>query len=268
MFGENDDEVLREDSEVGISTITLNRPETRNCLSISMLNSLMSSVEAIKIDSSIRCIVLKANGVAFCAGHDLKELTNARNAEDKGQAFFELTMRTCADFMESIIKCPKPVIAAVEGIATAAGCQLVASCDLAVAGREAKFATPGVNIGLFCSTPMVALSRNVPRKKAMEMLLLGDIVDAKSALEWGLINKITDAGKALQEANFMAKKIASKSQKIVSIGKKTFYSQTEYGVSEAYSFTSDIMVKNMLEMDAVEGIEAFLQKRIPKWSQF
>jgi enoyl-CoA hydratase/carnithine racemase len=209
--------------------------------------------------------VLAAKGPVFSAGHDLKELSAHRADADRGLAFFEHTVTRCSDMMQAIVGCPKPVIAAVQGTATAAGCQLVATCDLAVAAEDAKFCTPGVNIGLFCSTPMVALSRNVGRKRAMEMLLLGDMLPAAQAAEYGLVNRVVAQERLMGEAQALATKIAEKSPATVAIGKAAFYAQVEMPLSEAYAYASKVMVQNMMAADAAEGIAAFLDKRKPEW---
>lgn len=262
-----DSELLEVSSpETGVALIVMNRPKARNALSLDMLGALRNAVQDAGQKPDIAAIVLAANGPAFSSGHDLKELTAHRQDTDGGKAFFEQTMQTCSALMQDIVNCPKPVIAAVEGMATAAGCQLVASCDLAVAAHEATFATPGVNIGLFCSTPMVALSRNVPRKKAMEMLLLGEAMHASDAQAFGLVNKVVDPDAVRSTALEMARKIAAKSKITVSIGKPAFYSQIEHSLEDAYAEMSRVMVHNMLEQDAEEGICAFLEKRLPKWS--
>jgi enoyl-CoA hydratase/carnithine racemase len=203
----------------------------------------------------------------FCAGHDLRELTSHRTDPDGGRGFTERTMRACAAFMQSLLRCPKPVIGAVEGMATAAGCQLIATCDLAVASDTASFATPGVNIGLFCSTPMVALSRNVPRKRAMEMLLLGEALSAAEAAQVGLINKVVTAGGALDAAVAMARTVASKPPVTLAIGKEAFYRQLQMPLAEAYDYAAGVMVESMLHAESNEGIGAFLQKRKPDWDK-
>ncbi len=208
---------------------------------------------------------LAANGPAFSAGHDLKELNQRRSDADRGRAYFKHIMGLCSDVMQQVVTLPQPVIAAVQATATAAGCQLVASCDLAVASRAAKFATPGVNIGLFCSTPMVALSRNVPRKQAMEMLLTGDMISAEEAARIGLVNHVVAPGSERDEALKLAKKITAKSALTVKIGKEAFYRQLEMPLAEAYRYASEVMVENMLARDAEEGIAAFIEKREPKW---
>ena len=256
--------LLREDAN-GVATLTLNRPKQRNSLSEELMRALTAELNAIGGDASVRAVILAGAGPGFCAGHDLKELTAARASEDRGRAFFQNTMKLCATLMQGIVNCPKPVIARVHGIATAAGCQLVASCDLAVAAEEAKFATPGVNIGLFCSTPMVALSRNVTRKHAMEMLLTGEMISAARAAEFGLVNRVVPQAELNAAVASFADIIASKSALTVSIGKKAFYEQLEKPLAEAYDYASEVMVKNMLARDAEEGIGAFIEKRDPKW---
>ncbi len=230
-----------------------------------MLAALQAAIDQAAVDATVRAVILQANGPAFCAGHDLKQLTARRADADGGRAYFHAIMTRCAALMQAIIRCPKPVIAAVEGVATAAGCQLVATCDLAVAGTAAKFATPGVNIGLFCSTPMVALSRNVPRKKAMEMLLLGEMLDAQGAVDHGLVNRTVPNARVRSEALAMAEVIASKSPVTVRIGKEAFYAQIEQPLAEAYAGATETMVRNMLERDAAEGIGAFIEKRAARW---
>ncbi len=251
--------------EPGIAVLTLDRPASRNALSIAMLEAINSAIDQLGSDDGVKVIVLAANGPAFCAGHDLKELTAHRNDADGGRAFYAATMSLCADVMQAIVKCPKPVIAAVHAMATAAGCQLVATCDLAVAATGAKFCTPGVNIGLFCSTPMVALSRNVPRKRAMEMLLLGEIIGAEAAADYGLVNRAVAADNLMDEAMSMARQIAAKSPLTVAIGKEAFYTQIEKSLGDAYAFAADVMVTNMMAEDAKEGIGAFIEKRDPTW---
>lgn len=248
-----------------IATLTLNRPASRNALSIAMLTALRDELAALTAQSGIRAVILAAAGPVFSSGHDLKELTAARAEPDKGRAFFEETMALCSQVMQAIVALPQPVIAAVEGAATAAGCQLVATCDLAVAGDKARFCTPGVNIGLFCSTPMVALSRNLARKHAMEMLLLGEMISAEEALRFGLVNRVVLAGSAVAEAEKLAQTIAAKSGYTVKIGKRAFYEQLEMGLSDAYAHAGAVMVENMLARDAEEGIDAFIDKRAPQW---
>jgi enoyl-CoA hydratase/carnithine racemase len=257
-------EVLREDAG-GIATLTLNRPAQRNALSLALIDTLRASIDALAVDRQVRAVVLAANGPVYSSGHDLKELTAHRGNADSGRAFYAETMRRCAAMMQAIVALPQPVIAAVEGTATAAGCQLVATCDLAVAGASARFATPGVNIGLFCSTPMVALSRNIAPKHAMEMLLLGELADAETAYRIGLVNRVVEAGGARAAAQALAQKAASKSTHVLAIGKKAFYAQREMTLADAYDYTADVMVQNMLAHDAEEGIGAFVEKREPKW---
>jgi enoyl-CoA hydratase/carnithine racemase len=256
--------LLREDIG-GVAVLSLNHPQTRNSLSEEMLEALGDALTAIAHDKSVRAVVLAANGPAFCAGHDLKEFNNHRSDEDRGRAYFKHIMTTCSVMMQQIVALPQPVIAAVQAPATAAGCQLVASCDLAVASRAAKFATPGVNIGLFCSTPMVALSRNVSRKHAMEMLLSGDMITAEHAARIGLVNFVVEAGSEREEALKLAQKIAMKSTLTVKVGKEAFYRQIEMPLAEAYKYAAEVMVENMLARDAEEGIDAFIEKRAPKW---
>ncbi|MBI1384556.1 MAG: enoyl-CoA hydratase [Rhizobiales bacterium] len=249
----------------GVLELTLNRPKQRNSLSLAMIGELQRTIDLAADDRQTRVIVLAAEGPVFCAGHDLKELTAHRSDPDGGREFFAQTMRLCARLMQTVVRSPKPVVAAVHATATAAGCQLVASCDLAVAARSASFCTPGVNIGLFCSTPMVALSRNVSRKRAMEMLLLGEMISAEDAVDWGLVNRVVDDGGARDAAFAMARRIASKSAATVKIGKEAFYRQVEMPLGNAYDFAADVMVRNMMEHDAAEGIEAFIGKRAPIW---
>lgn len=249
-------------SNEGILTLTMASPPA-NTLSEGMLEALSSAIEGAGDEA--RVIVLQAEGRLFCAGHDLKELTARRSDDDRGQAYFTDIMQRCADLMQVIVASPKPIIAKVDGLATAAGCQLVASCDLAVASDRAAFCTPGVNIGLFCSTPMVALSRNVSRKQAMEMLLLGEQISAGKALEFGLVNKVVVPDFLDGAVNEMAEIIASKSSYVLKVGKQAFYQQAEMPLKYAYSHCADVMVQNMLARDAEEGIGAVLEKRSPRW---
>jgi len=251
----------------GILMLTLARPERRNSLSEAMLSALQGGVDEAARDAGIRAVVIAAKGSAFCAGHDLKELSSRCSDGDGGRAYFAKIMRQCAEMMRSIVRCPKPVIAAVQGPASAAGCQLVASCDLAVASEQASFATPGVNIGLFCSTPMVALSRHVPRKRAMEMLLLGEMLPARAAAEYGLVNRVVTADKLLDETLGLARLIASKPATTLAIGKEAFYRQIEMPLAEAYDYAAGVMVTNMLHAEAKEGIGAFIDKRPPDWTK-
>lgn len=255
-----DQPLLLHHDQGGIRTLTLNRPQARNALSVALMAALQDALDAVRDDRSVKVVVLAANGPAFCAGHDLKEM-RASPSRDAYEALF----RQCAQVMTSIVRLPQPVIAKVHAMATAAGCQLVASCDLAIAAAEAKFATPGVNIGLFCSTPMVALSRAVGRKQAMEMLLTGRPISADDAQAAGLINRVETAD-ALHEAVMeMATLIAGKSPYTVKVGKEAFYRQLEMGLDEAYAYASEVMTRNMLARDAAEGIDAFLAKRPPVW---
>jgi enoyl-CoA hydratase/carnithine racemase len=253
--------------QAGVLVVTLARPERRNSLSEAMLGALQAGIDEAARDAGVRAVVIAAKGSAFCAGHDLKELSARRSDADGGRAYFVEIMRRCADMMRSIVRCPKPVIAAVQGPASAAGCQLVASCDLAVAAERASFATPGVNIGLFCSTPMVALSRNVPRKRAMEMLLLGEMLPAQAAADYGLVNRVVPASKLMEEALGLARLIASKPAATLAIGKEAFYRQIEMPLAEAYDYAAGVMVTNMLHAEAKEGIGAFIDKRPPDWTK-
>ena len=251
----------------GIATLTLNRPAARNALSMALMSELIDALAALESDPAVKVVVIAAAGPAFCAGHDLKELTAHRADADGGRAFTQLLMHQCAKLMRSIVQCPKPVIAAVEGAATAAGCQLVATCDLAVASEAAAFATPGVNIGLFCSTPMVALVRNVSRKRAMEMLLLGEMLPAREAAEYGLVNRVVPPGKALHEAMQLAGIIATKPPVTLAIGKEAFYKQIEMSLADAYDYAAGVMVENMMHAESKEGIGAFIDKRPPDWDK-
>ncbi len=259
------DILLRDLDDAGILRLTLNDPARRNALSEAMLGELGRAFAEAGSDPAVRVVILAANGPAFCAGHDLKEMTAGRSGPDRGKAYFTGVMTLCSSVMQAIVNCPKPVIAEVSGVATAAGCQLVASCDLAVAADTARFSTPGVLIGLFCSTPMVALSRNVSNKHAMEMLLTGDMMPAGRAEEIGLVNRSV-APEALQEVTMaMARKIASRSSMTLATGKRAFYAQREMPLSQAYEYASGVMVENMLASDAEEGIGAFIEKRAPQW---
>jgi enoyl-CoA hydratase/carnithine racemase len=249
----------------GVFAITLNRSSARNALSEKLMAELQVALDQAAKDTAVRVIVLGANGPAFSSGHDLKEMTAARASSDKGHAKFASIFAQCSKLMQSIVRHPKPVIAKVQGIATAAGCQLVASCDLAIASSEARFATPGVNIGLFCSTPMVALSRNVARKHAMEMLLTGEMIEAGEARRIGLVNRVVPPERLETETRELALKIASKPRVTLKIGKEAFYRQMEMNLSDAYDYASHVMTQNMLEAEAAEGIGAFVEKRDPKW---
>jgi enoyl-CoA hydratase/carnithine racemase len=249
----------------GVAVLTLCRPEQRNTLSEGLIAALTAEFDSLAADRGVRAVILAADGPVFCAGHDLKEMSARRADADRGRAYFADILGRCAAMMTRIVNLPQPMIAAVEGVATAAGCQFVASCDLAVAGADARFCTPGVHIGLFCSTPMAALSRNMAHKHAMEMLLLGELADAATAHRFGLVNRVTPAGGALAEAMAMARIIASKSPVAIKIGKQAFYRQREMGLDEAYAYTARIMAENMLAKDAEEGIGAFIEKREPVW---
>lgn len=252
--------------EPGIAVVTLNNVRTRNALSRAMMTELAGAIETLGADPDVAAIVLAANGPAFCAGHDLKELTAHRTDEDQGAAFYSATMNQCAALMQSIVTCAKPVIAAVDGVATAAGCQLVATCDLAVATEASTFSTPGVNIGLFCSTPMVALTRNMPQKRVMEMLLLGEALSATDAAHYGLVNRVVPSGQSMEAALAFGRTIAAKSKATIATGKAAFYAQVDEPLAEAYAYAASIMTKNMMHADACEGIGAFLDKRPPRWS--
>jgi enoyl-CoA hydratase/carnithine racemase len=244
----------------GVATLTLNRPGQFNALSGALLNQLQAALDGIAGNQSVRVVIIAGAGPAFCAGHDLKEMRANRNP-----GFIEDLFRRCSRVMMTLTEIPQPVIAQVHGIATAAGCQLVAACDLAVASTEARFATSGVNFGLFCSTPGVALSRNLSRKQAMEMLLTGDFIDAQTALKQGLVNRVVPPAELDAEVTRMAATIKSKSRAAVSLGKQTFYKQLEMNMQQAYQYASQIMTSNMMDDDAAEGIDAFTQKRPPKW---
>jgi enoyl-CoA hydratase/carnithine racemase len=259
------DSPIEIERRAGTLLVTLARPESRNSLSEAMLAALQRAVELAGEDKEVRAIVIAAKGNVFSAGHDLRELSAHRGDPDGGRAYTQVVMLQCAKLMRSIVRCPKPAIAAVEGVATAAGCQLVASCDLAAAAEGAQFCTPGVNIGLFCSTPMVALTRNVPRKRAMEMLLLGEMLPAQQAAQYGLVNRVVPAGKALDEALAMADALAAKPAATVTIGKEAFHRQIEMTLADAYDYAAEVMVENMLHAEAREGIGAFLDKRPPNW---
>ncbi len=255
-----DEAILLRADDAGIATLTLNRPRHYNALSVALMAALQGELDAIREDRSVRIVVIEGAGKGFCAGHDLKEIRAGG-----GRAFFESVFAQCSRLMVSLTKLPQPVIAKVHGIATAAGCQLVASCDLAVAAADARFGTPGVNIGLFCSTPMVALSRAVPRKQAMEMLLGGEMIDAATAAGCGLINRAVPPAELDAAVGELAGRIVGKSPLTLKIGKEAFYRQIELGLEEAYAYASEVMTLNMLARDAEEGIDAFIEKRPPVW---
>jgi enoyl-CoA hydratase/carnithine racemase len=257
--------ILLRETVGSIAVLTLNRPAARNSLSEGMIGALHAALKDVGGDKVIRGVVIAANGPAFSAGHDMKELTTRRSDADRGRAYFAEIMNACSAMMQAIVHLPKPVVAAVQGIATAAGCQLVASCDLAIACDTATFATPGVDIGLFCSTPMVALSRNVPRKQAMEMLLTGEPISATTAQSIGLINRVVPVGSERDAAIALAQQVALKSAYTVKLGKEAFYRQAEMNLADAYRFAAEVMTENMMARDAEEGIGAFIEKREPKW---
>jgi enoyl-CoA hydratase/carnithine racemase len=257
--------ILLRETVGSIAVLTLNRSEARNSLSEGLIAELHAALAQIKDDNSVRAVVIAANGPAFCAGHDMKELTARRSDADRGRAYFASLMNACSAMMQAIVQLPRPVVAAVQGVATAAGCQLVASCDLAIASEAATFATPGVDIGLFCSTPMVALSRNVPRKQAMEMLLTGEPIPAATARDIGLVNRVVAAGTERDAAIALAQKVALKSAYTIKLGKEAFYRQAEMTLTEAYRYAAEVMTENMMARDAEEGIGAFIEKRAPKW---
>jgi enoyl-CoA hydratase/carnithine racemase len=265
LVGNALDEILMRERRGKVLILTLNRPAQRNSLSEGLIGALQQAIDEASAADDVAAVVIASQGPAFSSGHDLKEMTARRGDADGGKAYFARLMDLCASMMLSIMRSPKPFIAAVEGVASAAGCQLVATCDLAVAGAAARFTTPGVNIGLFCSTPMVALSRNVSRKRAMEILLLGEMLEAGAAAEFGLVNRVVPEGQALAEALAMAEIVASKSSATVAIGKETFYRQLELPVEEAYAEAASVMVRNMMFRDAEEGIGAFIEKRKPIW---
>jgi enoyl-CoA hydratase/carnithine racemase len=254
------DILLRHDSD-NIATLTLNRPTARNALSMGLMEALDTQLAAIATDPAVKVVIIAANGPAFCAGHDLREIraTPTRTA-------YEQVFALCSRLMQRIVRLPKPVIAQVHGVATAAGCQLVASADLAIAADTARFATPGVDIGLFCSTPMVALTRSVGRKAAMEMLLTGDMVPANRARDLGLVNRVVPETQLPAATLALAAQIAAKSPLTVAMGKEAFYRQAEMDLSSAYAHTAEVMTRNMLARDAEEGIDAFLAKRKPQWT--
>jgi enoyl-CoA hydratase/carnithine racemase len=261
--------ILLQENVGSIRVLTLNRPAARNSLSEGLIAELHGALKQIHDDNSVRAVVIAANGPAFSAGHDMKELTARRSDADRGRAYFGQIMNACSAMMQAVVLLPTPVVAAVQGIAmpctAAAGCQLVASCDLAVASEAAGFATPGVDIGLFCSTPMVALSRNIPRKQAMEMLLTGEPISAATAKNIGLVNRVVAAGTERDAAIALAQKVALKSAYTVKLGKEAFYRQAEMSLADAYRYAAEVMTENMMARDAEEGIGAFIEKREPKW---
>jgi enoyl-CoA hydratase/carnithine racemase len=257
--------LLRTDAEGGVTTLTLNRPAQRNALSYALLGALQDTLAQIAEDARVRVVILAAEGQVFCAGHDLREITAHRDDADGGRAFFDAAMRRCAQVMQAIVALPQPVIAAVQGVATAAGCQLVATCDLAVASDQARFATPGVDIGLFCSTPAVALSRAVPAKAAMEMLLTGEMIGPEHAERLGLVNRVVPQEELAEATLALARGVATRSAHTVRIGKAAFHRQRGLPLAEAYAHCAAVMTENLLAEDAIEGIGAFLGKRKPEW---
>lgn len=252
--------VLREDDERGVITLTLNRPNAFNSLSEDLLNALQQEIDAISKNSKVRVVVIGASGKAFCAGHDLREMR-----AEPSLSYYQNLFNKCGRMMMSLQKLQVPVIAKVQGIATAAGCQMVAQCDLAVASSDAKFAVSGVNLGLFCATPSVALSRNLSRKAAFEMLVTGDFIDAVEALSKGLINRIAEPENLDATVEALVSKILAKPQVALAMGKELFYMQLETGMAQAYEFASQTMACNMMDASALEGVQAFIEKRKPNW---
>ena len=259
------DDLIKLELNNKILNVILNNPKHQNTLGEKMIKELKEKLKEASKNKNVKVIIISSIGPVFCAGHNLKDLNSKRSNTDKGKSYYKKIFRSCSDLMINIKKNPKPVIAVIDGIATAAGCQLIASCDLAYASNKAKFATPGVNIGLFCSTPMVALSRNVNKKSAMELLLTGEMINANKARQIGLINDIFSSNQLMKKAIKVAKKISSKSMATLKIGKNAFYKQREMSIEEAYNYTSAVMVENMLKNDSKEGINAFLEKRKPNW---
>ena len=259
-------DLIIEDLKESILKITFNNPSQQNTLSLEFINDLKKIIDKADKNDDVKVIILSSSGKVFSAGHNLKEIKSHREDKDQGLQFFTTLINSCSDLMIKIINNSKPIIAEVSGIATAAGCQLVASCDLAYASENSKFATPGVNIGLFCSTPMVALSRVVKSKHSMEMLLTGDFIDANKAKNIGLINNYFSEDSLVDEIRQMANKIANKSSQTLKIGKKAFYNQAQMKTDDAYKYASEIMIENMMNQDSDEGISAFLEKREPNWS--
>ncbi|MEO9189079.1 MAG: enoyl-CoA hydratase [Acetobacteraceae bacterium] len=255
------DAILLRADRHGVAWLTLNRPGARNALSMGLMAALEAELGRIAGDPAVKVVVIGGAGPGFCSGHDLREMR-----AQSGRSAHEATFAACSRLMLAVVRLPKPVIARVHGIATAAGCQLVATCDLAVAAEDARFATPGVDIGLFCSTPMVALTRAVGRKAAMEMLLTGALINAHRAREIGLVNRVVPLAQLDEATAELAEGIAAKSPLTLAIGKEAFYAQAEMGLADAYRHTSEVMVRNMLAADAAEGIDAFLNKRPPVWT--
>jgi len=262
MDNESDAVLLKSENEGGVVTLTLNRPGQFNSLSDELLERLQQELDLLARDASARVIVLAANGRAYCAGHDLKQMRASPE-----ESYYQDLFGRCGQLMQTILRQPQPVIARVHGIATAAGCQLVASCDLAVASDEARFAVSGINVGLFCSTPSVALARNVSRKRALEMLLTGEFISAEQAVNEGLINRAVPPEQLDQAVEKLCDSICAKSAMAIRTGKEMFYRQLEMGVTQAYEYASGVMACNMMDEDAAEGIDAFMQKRKPVWRQ-
>ena len=258
--------LIEQNIDDGILRLTMNSSQNRNALSTEMVTQLQAAFDEAASHEQVRVIILAANGSVFCAGHDMKEITNARQLGDGGRAFFIEMMEKSSNMMKSILNHPRPVIADIRAVVSAAGCQMVASCDLAISTIDARFTTPGVDIGLFCSTPMVPLSRNVSRKHAMEMLLTGDMISARRAEQIGLINKAVELSQIDKEIDQLARKIASKSTMTIKMGKAAFYAQAEMNMADAYAHASSVMVENLMKDDACEGIGAFVEKRDPHWS--
>lgn len=259
--------LLKIEETNNIYNIILSDPKKQNTLSEEMINELQTAVKNGETNKKINVILISSTGKVFSAGHNLKDLNSKRDEKDKGKEYYKRIFKLCSELMININNCSKPIIAVVDGIATAAGCQLISSCDLAYSSNRSQYATPGVNIGLFCSTPMVPLSRNVAKKHAMEMLLTGDLINAEKAMNIGLINDIFEPEKLNNKVIEIASKIASKSKTTIKIGKKAFYEQNGMSLEDAYNYTSKIMAENMLHQDSEEGISAFLEKRIPNWKE-
>src|SRR5271170_7210893 len=259
--------LVRRDDADGVATLTLDAPASRNALGLAMIEALTAAFEVIAADPAVRAVVLAGDGPALSSGHDLREIRAHRNDPDRGAEYDAALMARCAELMQAIVALPKPVIAAVEGVATAAGCQLVAACDLAIAGERARFGLSGVNFGLFCSTPLVAVGRAIPRKRAMEMALTGRLYSAAEAERFGLVNRVVAEGRALEEAQALAKTIAQQSAPTLAIGKRAFYAQIERPLDQAYAVASVAMIDNLADPDCVEGMSAFLGKRRPAWGR-
>ena len=259
--------ILERHDTGAVTRLVMNAPERLNALSDEMLAALLTALDEIADDKTVRTVIFSGKGKAFCAGHDLKQMTSGRQSEDGGKLYFKDLFDRCATVMARVQSLPQPVIAQVHGIATAAGCQLVATCDMAVAAQGTRFGVNGVNIGLFCSTPMVALSRNIPRKQAFEMLTTGSFIEAVRAETLGLINRVVAPDALEAETMALAQTVAAKLGVAVRVGKEAFYNQIQMNVSDAYAYTGDVMVENMLNRDTIEGIAAFLDKRDPTWEQ-